>query len=283
MDRRGTIRVFLLPGLGNKLFQYVFARLLAEHHGMKLKHDGIKEFGIKKPKCKGDKNLPTIRFKAREKREKDWWSIWNNKNFFKNNYKIYGYFEDYLFYKPHLSKIRSWFKETSITNYEDVVFHLRIGDRLFDKNFIESTVNPGRCFDVFKKIRYRKIVIVTDLKQWDIINESDLGNLKKLCHSSKTINKDRIILNIRYANQIIKSLSSLNPIIHSKSDSTIEDFNYIRSFDKIVFTNSTFAWWAATLSKASSIGVYEYWRKYKGDDRNKNLGLTDYPGWYSWK
>ena len=58
-------------------------------------------------------------------------------------------------------------------------------------------------------------------------------------------------------------------------------FNFIRSFDKILFKNSTFSWWASVLSDASRVGVFGPWKPDKGK-KNKNLGQADFPGWFSW-
>jgi len=58
----------------------------------------------------------------------------------------------------------------------------------------------------------------------------------------------------------------------------IKDFNFIRSFDKILFSNSTFGWWASILSDASEIYFNSDWQL-----RHKNgrvqLGKTNYKNW----
>jgi hypothetical protein len=40
------------------------------------------------------------------------------------------------------------------------------------------------------------------------------------------------------------------------------DFNFIRSFNKIVCGNSTFSWWATFLSEANTIITYKPWLRF---------------------
>ena len=46
MQTNPVARVNLTIGFGNNLFQYCFARLLAEKNNMELSHRGIPEFSI---------------------------------------------------------------------------------------------------------------------------------------------------------------------------------------------------------------------------------------------
>lgn len=88
--------------------------------------------------------------------------------------------------------------------------------------------------------------------------------------------------------RFVDGMQQLNPVLHLSNapltpgspamrDDFIDDFNFIRSFDKILVHNSTFSWWAALLSDASKVGVWQPWVR-----GNKNLGLTDYAGWFQW-
>ena len=62
----------------------------------------------------------------------------------------------------------------------------------------------------------------------------------------------------------------------------IKDFNFIRTFDNILFEHGTLGWWAAFLSDASKVGVYGPWRAWKGKS-NKNLSQVSLEGWFQWK
>jgi len=70
------------------------------------------------------------------------------------------------------------------------------------------------------------------------------------------------------------------PVVTHRS--IVEDFNFIRSFDKILFQHGTMGWWAAYLSDAAEVGVYGPWRPWKGVS-NKNLSKIPLPGWFQWE
>jgi hypothetical protein len=55
----------------------------------------------------------------------------------------------------------------------------------------------------------------------------------------------------------LKYFDKYNPTIVSHDE--YSDFEFIRSFDKIISSNSTFSWWAAFLSDASEIYLPPYW------------------------
>ena len=82
-------------------------------------------------------------------------------------------------------------------------------------------------------------------------------------------------------NGLVESLKEFKPILHH-SPNLVDDFNFIRSFDQIMFKDSTFAWWASVLSQASKIGVFGPWKPGKGKKKNRNLGKADFPGWFPW-
>ena len=58
----------------------------------------------------------------------------------------------------------------------------------------------------------------------------------------------------------------------------VEDFNFIRSFDKILFSNSTFAWWSSVLSEASEVYFNSDWQLRHKNGKIK-LGETNYKNW----
>jgi hypothetical protein len=51
--------------------------------------------------------------------------------------------------------------------------------------------------------------------------------------------------------------SQYNPICISTNQ--YDDWNFIRTFDRILCSNSTFGWWAAFLSNASKIWIFNRW------------------------
>jgi len=135
--KKGTVKIKFSNGFGNNLFQYCFGRLLAEYHGLNYSHGSIPELGIKEEKHEYNKNLKTIKFKAKSNLEAkkydrnhiQWFSD-NYRNYNFNFYDFMFYFEDYTLYKPYLEKIKSWFPFVEKTNTEDLVLHFRLKNRL---------------------------------------------------------------------------------------------------------------------------------------------------------
>ena len=75
-------------------------------------------------------------------------------------------------------------------------------------------------------------------------------------------------------------LSEYNPVVVHRN--VLDDFNFMRQFDKILFQHGTMSWWAAFLSNASQVGVYGPWRPWKGTS-NKNLSDVKIDGWFKWQ
>ena len=289
---KGTLKIKFSNGFGNNLFQYVFGRLLAEHHNLNYCHDAIPEMGIGKETYPYNKKLKTIRFKAKsnleaKKYDRDHYKffepIYENCNF--DFYSFLFYFEDYTIYKPYLNKIRSWFSPVKKTNINDLVIHFRLKNRLVWETHYKNFVKP----EVYKNIissnfNFDKLYIVSDMTQWNYMTKKDIKKIKEETKSKYKSNPTGFIStekSLDYINGLVDSLSCFDPILYH-SDKFIKDFNFIRSFDQIMFKDSTFSWWASVLSEASKIGSFGPWKPGKGKKKNRNLGKADFPGWFSW-
>jgi len=280
---KGIVRIHFSNGFGNNLFQYSFGRLLAETHGMKIKHPAIPQLGIEEKRGSLNKRIYTKTIGHSLKKPDTQYHKFFKKPLKKpRNFKTYGFFEDYTLYKPHLKKIRKWFRMVPVTNTKDLVLHLRLNNRLVQHKSLMNQVPASEYIKAFKYFDFDKLYIVTDAKEWRHINTYDVKRLlkKRMKGVKKPFRVAKGRDSKRYMNELVDGLSGFDPIIvnHNKF---IKDFDFIRSFDQILFHNSTFAWWAATLSDASKIGVYGPWKPAKGK-RNKNLGKTDFAGWFSW-
>jgi len=289
---KGTLKMKFSKGFGNNMFQYCFGRLLAEYHGLNYSHDAISELGIKKQNYSYNKNLKTVKFKAKsnleakkyDKDHKKWFAPeYNNHNF--DFYSFIFYFEDYRLYKPYIDKIRLWFPYVKKTNSEDLVLHFRLYNRLVwethYKNFIKPEVYRESIVSNFK---FKRLFIVTDSDKWGHVTKKDIDKIKSKVKVEYARNPTGFISadkSIAYMNGLVDSLKEFEPILHHSSN-MIDDFNFIRSFDQIMFKNSTFAWWAAFLSEASKVGAFGPWKPGKGKKKNRNLGKADFPGWFSW-
>lgn len=289
---KGTIKMKFSNGFGNNLFQYCFGRLLAEYHNLNYSHPSISELGIKKEIYSFNKNLKTVEFKAKsnleakryDKNHHQWFnSKYNNHNFDFNHFMFY--FEDYIIYKFYLKKIRSWFPVIKKTNTKDLVLHFRLKNRLVWETHYKNFVKP----DVYKKIissnfDFDKLYIVTDADKWGYVNKKDIRKIQgeiKIKYRKNLTKFISVTKSINFMNSLVDSLKEFNPIL-CHNEKFIDDFNFIRSFDQIMFKNSTFSWWASVLSNASKIGVFGPWKPGKGKGKIKNLGQTDFDGWFSW-
>ncbi len=207
--------------LGNQLFQYVSARLLAELNGLRLNAD-----------YNGSDTLtPTIpdhgdlcennSVAIEESKEID--NIFN-REYEKRHYHLIGYWQNADYYLPHRDKILRYFEEkaTLITNKKDIVMHVRLGDyKHFGKN--GNVLHPDYYLNILKEEVFDNLYIVIDE-----IDEKYLSNFD--CY---------------------------NPIVISASEK--HDFWFLTEFNKIIISNSTFAWWSAFLSNASKIYTPDCW------------------------
>jgi hypothetical protein len=271
-----TVNVKYTNGAGNNIFQYVFARLLAEAKDCNLSTQSLPILGIEKSIFPyNDKHVVrTIGRSANNHidvlSEKGKW-----------NYSLQTYPEDYLIYKPHLKKIRSWFNVIEKREDKDLVFHLRLGDRLLNRdNHDESMkVLPESYSKTINSFSFDNLHVVTDMPKWGYITEEDLSKMK--FHIGVPLSK-RVAAkeSVDYFNSIVEELSMYSPKVRV-GNSVKSDFDFMRSFNQIMFQHGTLSWWAATLSNAEKVGVFGPWRPIKGK-KNKNLGQTDFPGWFQW-
>ena len=289
--KKGTVKIKFSNGFGNNLFQYCFGRLIAEYHGLNYSHPAIPELGIREEKYSYNKKLRTIKFKARSNAEAKKYDEnhlkWFSKEYKDCNFDFYTfmfYFEDYEIYKPNLSQIKLWFPLIKKNNTKDLVLHFRLSNRLVWETHYKNFVKP----DVFKQIiksnfDFDRLYIVGDMEKWDYVTEKDIRKIQ-----DDTVKKYKknftgfipVKKSLNYMNALVDNFKEFKPKLRH-SENFIDDFNFIRSFDQIMFKNSTFAWWAAVLSNASKVGAFGPWKPGKGK-RNKNLGQANFPGWFSW-
>lgn len=142
--------------------------------------------------------------------------------------RLHGYFQDATFYNPYRALIKGlWKLPTEPKNKDDIVIHLRLTDYYWNNvtGHNDCVISPKWYLDILRKERYKKLYIVVEPH----------------------------ITNKHYLDQF----STLRPIIISGSPKT--DFEFLLGFDRIVCSNSTFAWWAAFLSDASKIYLFKDW------------------------
>ena len=254
-------------GVGNRLFQYVDARLWCEENNHVLLQQGIPEIEIEssvgEQEFKGGVNL----------------------------YKSQKILQDYNLYRDHITKIKQWecFKEIqdSQINSKDLVIHLRGGNDFLSKNALHIP-HANDWKSAIDKVQFEKLHVVTNLKKHTRWTRKDIENLKQGYienggdgEPSSTYNDNYPFVSSDVSLTIINSFIDLfeqYDVVWS-CGKEIDDFNYMRSFRKIMFPRSTFSWWAAVTGVADEVYVYGSWSPVKTE---LNLGQTNYDGWNSW-
>jgi len=234
-------------GFGNQLFQYAYGRILSNQMNCSLTYSGTLE------RWKGT-SLIDMGFLNNDHIKKH-----TNENIRVNiDYNKNQAFdlEDPKNYEPYLDQIKSWFPKVKNFNVgNDLVVHVRIGD---------NGPNIYTPFEWYKKaiddnkIEFDKMYVVTDTP-----NDKTIHSLKSYYNAEliSHVNIETIGDRKKYKNYVLV------------------DFDFIRGFDKILFSNSTFSWWASLLSEASNIWFNKEWQPNHYNGRVK-LGNTNYKNWH---
>jgi len=275
------IHVKLTNGFGNNLFQYTAAKVLAEFHNTGVVAIPVVDnyYAI------NDLKMIGVNFATKQKpkdlleaNDKNYISFFDKK-FNDCNILLSGYFEDYRYYYKMRNKIKSWFPPLNKENNNDLVVHMRTGDRLFMKNEFYMKPTAKDYLSAVEKFDFNKMHIVTDMPKWDYITKEELKNM----NFHVNIPSDQSVPieeSVEYFNSFVEGFSKYNPII--KKRTIYEDFSFIRNSDNILFEHGTLSWWAAFLSEAKKVGVYGPWRPWKGQS-NKNLSNIPLKEWFKWE
>jgi len=267
-------------GFGNNLFQYCAARLLAEYH------DATAYAVPPTPDYYGIPDLEALGIEFWPGRLPTMLQSVSDANYTKMFDPIYkgahfhlnGYFEDYRFYINHIEKIKSWFPLPVVREDSALVLHMRTGDRLFMKNEFYSKPRVDSYKRAIDQFEFSEFHIVTDMPTWELVTPEELQAMK---FHVNTLPDDRVPIedSVKYFNELVEGFAPYNPQVTRRTVG--EDFNFIRSFNNILFEHGTLSWWAAALSDAKKVGVYGPWRPWKGA-KNKNLSQIPLSGWFRW-
>ena len=140
-----------------------------------------------------------------------------------------GFFQRYEHYKSYKDRIRKWFEIEDLnvgqTN-NDIIIHLRMGDCILDSLAQDPYIMPFEYYDA-------------------ALNATSFDRLY-ICSDPHTLDHSLFL-------EYMEKFSKYNPEL-LRGDQ-MEDFRAIKSFNKIIISQSTYSWWAAFLSKASEIFV----------------------------
>jgi hypothetical protein len=243
-----AVDVRLSGRLGNNLFQYALGRIIAEQHGLEfncLPADKAvimfmgREVDIGPPATLANQiaHFPNVSFHIPGRRvtgpieslEVEDRPDWNGVTVdlpalladrTPRHFTIHGGFQREEYFSPFRNQIRTWFRLKRATNVhrltsEDVVVNIRRG---YDFGALNLTLSMS----------YYHQALTT------------FSNVRKVYVCGTGID-----------NQIRASLACFSPIYYDGTP--IEHFRFIQRFNRIVLSNSTFAWWSAFLSDASEI------------------------------
>lgn len=207
------IEVQYIQRFGNNLFQYCFGRILAEELGYELNAAPLEGFPNTAKKISGKRYTRPIERLTGHVKRLD--PIRANRS--KRHIVLRGYFQRYDHYRAYKEKIRKNWLITSLppypTNTRDVVLCVRRGD------FVPKHALPFSYYvDALASLSYRRVYICTDEPQDPFIK----------------------VLAFRYRATIVPP-------------DPLQNLEFIKSFRKIIISNSTFCWWAAFLSDATEI------------------------------
>lgn len=199
--------------LGNNMWQYAVARIIAEKNNLKLNCFSIPGFHNTNNVVTGKIiNSPTRQISGHRF---DMNSIGSNTKIIMN-----GFFQRYEYIKEYKNEVKEWFKLDINTPFEvnknDLVVSIRRGWNGYPVYYCP----PQEYFiENLNKIDCDRIILCTDT----------------------------------FEDPFFKFLEKLNVEVIKANYSPLEQFSLIQKSNKIFLTSSTFCWWAAFLSNASEI------------------------------
>ena len=207
-------------GLGNQLFQYCWAREIAERKGYLLESSPILGFPITYTKLDGIINNDNPILTTGDTQVFDMDSIYNHNG----QIIIYGYSQRYDFYIKNKENIKKWLYIEDEDIYEkpnenDLILNIRLGDYVG----LGWDLDMKYYIDIIKKETYDNVIIVCD--------EPENPKLSILKEMGCSIKDNSNIGNMKF----------------------LADFVFVKNAKKCVIANSTFSWWATFLGNAETI------------------------------
>lgn len=270
-------------GFGNNIFQYVAAKQLAHFHNKEV-------YALCEPDYYAIPDLKSLGIKFFEPSSNEVtqnciqvgdsnYLSYFSEQYSENNLCVSGYFEDYRYYKSNIQNIKKWFPHEDKKHANDLVVHVRLGDRLLYAETFDYRVECNSFLNAIGKFSFENLHVVTDMPIWRAASEEEISKMRFHVNVDKS-RQISISSATKYFNSLVESFEKFSPIVENRN--IVEDFNHIRSFGNILFQHGTMAWWAAVLSDADNVGVYGPWRPWKGAS-NKNLSDINLKGWFKWE
>jgi hypothetical protein len=236
-----SVRVKFIGRLGNNLFQYAVGRIVAQHHGLALdcrqsRHaihisvppPTLENLAFHFPNA--PLRMPGLCVDAPvESHEVTPDGPWNGQSLdlqsiladkTPRQIRLAGYFQRFEYFAPYSAEIRQWFCFKHVT----VPVKIRANDILVN---IRRGSDWGSLGWVLSSSYYDRVL-------------SGLPNPGRF-----------FVCGIGIDDEVRERLKKYRPAYFSGTP--MEEFAFITLFNRIVLSNSTFAWWAAFLSHATEI------------------------------
>lgn len=243
-----SVDVVFSGRLGNNLFQYVLGRIIAEHYGLEMNCSTLYQeqltFGGKALDVGPYASLPSlsqyfpnaplyipglrVRYPVEDYTVRQN-SPWNGqkldlqkllKDPKPRHFRLAGFFQRFEYFEPHQARIRQWLAQVPPT------LPWRVSDR-------DVVLNIRRGFDYW-------------LLNWTLPMSYYRAALSRFRNIGTVY-----VCGTGIDDGVRAALVEYDPVYYEASP--IEHFAFMRCFDRIVISNSTFAWWAAFLSNAHEI------------------------------
>lgn len=281
MTNKRTAFIKLTNGFGNNMFQYNAAKVLAEFHNMNVVviPPFSNYYAVKYFRDLGVKILSGLPNGGYEICNDSNYISFFNKKYSQENILLSGYFEDYRYFLSMRAKIKNWFPPVDNRGDNDLVVHMRTGDRLFYRNEFYMKPKIDQYLRAIEMFDFDQLHIVSSMPKWDYVTKEELLGMKfhVSVPSDQSVPIEESVDNF---NSFVRGLEKYKPIFVRRD--VHEDFNFIRTFNNILFEHGTMSWWAAFLSDADKVGVYGPWRAWKGVS-NKNLSNIPLKTWFKWE
>ena len=163
------VLVNMTNGFGNNIFQYTAAKTLAAFHKKEVYASppcedyyaisDLQKLGVRFAKQKNDNDILYIS-------DQNYLHAFDEK-YADKNFLLTGYFEDYRYFLNNRDGIKKWFPEVKQRSSDDLVVHMRTGDRLFMKNEFYSKPRAKNYLEAIKQFDFKNLYIVSDMPEWD--------------------------------------------------------------------------------------------------------------------
>lgn len=210
--------------MGNRMFQYAFAYLLAKQRNVPLISPGLPNFNI--PPNYKDSNLTAMPIFTRS--YGDNYVDMNELMTTKRDIVVDSFVQKSQYYIPHRNVLRNLFSiEDNVINKGKLMVHIRETDYIGLNKFLGFDY----YYNTIKQsgFNFKDVILATD--------NSNCETIKRLLKEGCTLNSEGYV-------------NTFNPVSDSRS---MNDFNTLLQSENIALSQSSFSWWAAFLGNHKTI------------------------------